>query len=307
MSFLTIIHEQLFWISAGGAAILAIAAAMVGTLSVLKGQSLIGDAIGHSSFPGVIIAFMLFQTRDPLVLMAGASVSGIIAYILINISEKNSKTSLDSALAAVLSSMFGLGLVLHSYIQDNSKYSEVSQSGLANYIFGQAAFMSKRDFKMILAVALICIALLFIFHKEIKLFVFDSVQAQLAGFGSKRIGGLILLMTMAIIATGLKIVGAILISAMLIAPAVTALQWTDKYEKVLALAAASAAISALAGSYISTAFEGFAMGATIIVVMSLVALISLLISPKGIIKTAMAKRKYRKELAESISEKGGLK
>ena len=95
---------------------------------------------------------------------------------------------------------------------------------------------------------------------------------------------------MGIIATGLKLVGAILISSLLIIPAITALQWSDKFGWVLIIAGVVGGVSALIGTYISTAYEGMSTGATIILIMGSLAIISLVIGPHGMIKNLRMRR-----------------
>ena len=142
---INILTNYSFLVVAAGTVVLAIASGMVGTVSVLKGQSLIGEAIGHSAFAGIVISFMLFQQRSPILLALGAFISGMVAFFSIQIIGKNSKIELDSVLALVLSSFFGLGMVLKSYIQGNHQFSNASQAGLQNYIFGQAAYLMRND------------------------------------------------------------------------------------------------------------------------------------------------------------------
>lgn len=270
--------------------ILAMAAGAVGCVTVLKGESLIGDAIGHSAFPGIVLAFMIFMQRDPAILILGAIVSGTIAFILIQTINDNSKLDLDAILAVTLSSFFGLGMVFKSHIQGNSNYQGASQSGIQNYIFGQAAYIMEGDVKLIFIVAVPILLLLTIFYKEIKVFIFDEVYAQTIGLKTGIIHTIILLMTMSIIATGLKLVGAILISSMLIVPAIGAMQWTKHFSKLLLLAAGFGGVSAIVGTYISTAYDGMSTGPTIIIVMTLIAAFSLLIGPHGVIKNLRMRR-----------------
>lgn len=95
-----------FFVVAFGTLILAASSAIVGSLSVYKGQSLMGDAVGHSTYPGVVLAFILMKTRNPFVLMIGAVIIGAIAYFLIQVIEKNSSIGMDASLAIVLSGFF---------------------------------------------------------------------------------------------------------------------------------------------------------------------------------------------------------
>ncbi len=283
-----------FIIVAIGTFLLAVAAGAVGCITVLKGQSLIGDAIGHSAFPGIVLAFMLCLQRDPAILILGAIVSGAVAFISIQTINANSKLDLDAILAVILSSFFGFGMVLKSHIQGNPDYAGASQSGLQNYIFGQAAYIMSEDVRIILFVGVISLLLLILFYKEIKVFLFDETYSKTIGLKTTLLYGIILLMTMSIIATGLKLVGAILISSLLIVPAITAMQWSNKFHIVLIIAGLTGGVSAFIGTYISTAYNGMSTGATIILIMSIFALISLIIGPHGMIANLRMRRKENK-------------
>lgn len=291
-----VIFGYSFIVVAIGTVLLAMSTGIIGTISLLKGQSLIGDAVGHASLPGIILAFMIFGKKNSLVLMFGAIIAGIVAFILIQTVSEISKIQADTAMAIVLSSMFGLGMVLKSYIQGNPKYQNASQSGLASYIFGQAAYILKEDVYIIFFVSIISLIIFFVLYKEIKVYVFDSVYALTIGINKNIIAFLIMLMTMLLIAAGLKAVGAILISSMLIAPAITGLQWSNRYGIVLFIAAITGAVSAITGTVISTIYKGFSTGPSIILVMSFISLVSVLISPKGVIRMLINRKKLIKEI-----------
>ena len=280
-----------FLIVGSGTFLLAAIAGAVGCITVLKGQSLIGDAIGHAAFPGIVLSFMLFLQREPVLLTLGAVVSGTTAFMLIQMIKENSKLELDAILAVILSSFFGVGMVLKSHIQGNSAYKDAAQSGLSSYIFGQAAYIMKDDVKLILYIGIPTLILLILFYKEIKLFLFDEIYARTIGIKTVLLYGIILVMTMGIIAAGLKLVGAILISSLLIIPAITALQWSEKFSKVLIIAGVTGGVSALIGTYISTVYDGMSTGATIILVMGSFAVISLVIGPHGMISNIKMRRR----------------
>ena len=290
---ISIITQYSFIVVAIGTMLLAMATGIVGTISILKGQSLIGDAVGHASLPGIILAFMISGRKSSLILMLGAIVAGIVAFLLIQIISEGSKIEADTAMAVILSAMFGMGMVLKSYIQGNQKIQGASQSGLASYIFGQAAYILREDVYIILAVSVISLALFILFYKEIKVYVFDMVYAYTIGINSRLTSLLIMIITMILIAAGLKAVGAILISSMLITPAVTGLQWSKSYEKVLMIAAVTGAVSAFLGTFISSAIKGFSTGPSIILIMSVIALFSVLFAPRGIVRMLLNVRKMR--------------
>jgi len=290
---ISIITQYSFIVVAIGTMLLAMATGIVGTISILKGQSLIGDAVGHASLPGIILAFMISGRKSSLILMLGAIVAGIVAFLLIQIISEGSKIEADTAMAVILSAMFGMGMVLKSYIQGNQKFQGASQSGLASYIFGQAAYILREDVYIILTVSIISLALFILFYKEIKVYVFDMVYAYTIGINSRLTSLLIMIITMILIAAGLKAVGAILISSMLITPAVTGLQWSNSYEKVLVIAALTGAVSAFLGTFISSAVKGFSTGPSIILIMSVIALFSVLFAPRGIVRMLLNIRKMR--------------
>lgn len=288
---LKILTQYSFIVVALGTSLLAISTAMIGSVNILKGQSLIGDAVGHSSFLGVVLAFLMFTQKHPVVLMCGAVIAGVVAFGLISTVANNSKIEADTAMAIILSAFFGLGMVFKSYMQGNPKFSKASQSGLANYIFGQAAYMLKEDVIIIFSVSIIAITLFVIFYKEIKIHVFDSAYARTIGIHEGLMAGLIMFMTMVLIAAGLKAVGTILISSMLITPAVVGMQWSDSYDRVLLISAVVGAFSALFGTVLSSLIDGFSTGPAIVLVMSVIAVFSVLIAPKGLLSTYFKKRR----------------
>ncbi|MDO4773380.1 MAG: iron chelate uptake ABC transporter family permease subunit [Bacillota bacterium] len=290
---LDLLGSYAFLVVALGTMILAMASGAVGCITVMKGQSLIGDAIGHAAFPGIILAFMFSASREPVILLVGAMLTGTLCFIVIQLIHTRSKLDLDASLAIALSSFFGAGMMFKSYIQGNPKFSGASQSGLQNYIFGQAAYMMNQDIFLILAVAVPALILLVVFFKEIKVFIFDEVYAKTIGLNTKFIYFLMLIMTMSLISVGLKLVGAILISSLLIVPCITAVQWSNKFHLVLLISAVVGGVSALIGTYISTISNGMSTGPTIIMVMSSFAFLSLLIGPHGILANMKMRRKYK--------------
>ena len=278
---LAVLTSPVFLVVALGSALLAASAGAIGCISVIRGQSLIGDAIGNAAFPGVVLAFMLTLTRDPLILVLGAATSGLVGFYTVQILSSKSKLSLDSSLAIVLTSFFGLGMVLKSHITGNVDYMQASQAGLQNYIFGQASYMMEKDVLAIAVIGGLSLLIVILFFKELQLYTFDETLATTFGYKKPIMDALVLLATVFLIAVGLKVVGAILISAMLITPCVIAQQYTNNFKKLLIIAALSAAVSAFIGVWIATALDGIATGPAIIVVMSTIALVSIAINQKG--------------------------
>ena len=259
-----------------GTALLGLASGIAGTFAVLRKESLIGDGLSHAALPGVVIAFLLTGIKDIEVLIAGAALSSITAAWLITITVENSKIKFDGALATILSAFFGLGMVLLTYVQS---LNNAGQAGLSKFIFGQAATILARDVYITSAAALIIIVLTALFWKELKLISFDVEYAktlQIPVTFTLILYRSLLIMTIII---GIQSVGAILISSLLIAPAVGARQWTNKLGTMCILAGFFGMISAIGGTIWSTSVQKLPTGPAIIVILSILVLLSLIFAP----------------------------
>lgn len=275
--------DYFFWIVALGTMVLGFTSGLIGTSLVLEKQSQLGDAIGHAVYPGVIITFMLFQTRNTAILLVGAVVFGLIAFSIIQLIRRYTDFPYESILALVLSAFFSLGLLLYNVVQRNPQFQTVNFAGLNNYIMGQAAFLMWSDVRLIIIVSVIVVAVFMLLYPKIKLYLFDSIFAQTIGINSQWISHLLLLMCLLVIAVGLQAVGAKLISSMLVAPAIAAQQWTQSYGKMLGLAGVFGMVAAFIGTLLSTAISNIATGPMIVVILTAIALLSLVFGTKGIL------------------------
>ena len=275
-----------------GTALLGLASGIAGTFAVLRKESLIGDGLSHAALPGVVIAFLLTGIKDIEVLITGAALSSITAAWLITITVENSKIKFDGALATILSAFFGLGMVLLTYVQS---LNNAGQAGLSKFIFGQAATILARDVYITSAAALIIIVLTALFWKELKLISFDVEYAktlQIPVTFTLILYRSLLIMTIII---GIQSVGAILISSLLIAPAVGARQWTNKLGTMCILAGFFGMISAIGGTIWSTTVQKLPTGPAIIVILSVIVLLSLIFAPNRGILWQYRKNKQSKQ------------
>ena len=278
---MTILQSYTTQIVLLGTALLGLASGIAGTFAVLRKESLIGDGLSHAALPGVVIAFLLTGIKDIEVLIIGAALSSITAAWLITITIENSKIKFDGALATILSAFFGLGMVLLTYLQS---LNNAGQAGLSKFIFGQAATILARDVYITSAAALIIIVLTALFWKELKLISFDVEYAktlQIPVTFTLILYRSLLIMTIII---GIQSVGAILISSLLIAPAVGARQWTNKLGTMCILAGFFGMVSAIGGTIWSTSVQKLPTGPAIIVILSVIVLLSLIFAPnRGIL------------------------
>lgn len=162
-----LLNDYTFRTVALGSCLLGVISGVLGSLAVLRKQSLIGDGVSHAALPGVVMAFLLTGSKHTEILLFGALISGLMATFLMMSIVKHSRIKFDSALALVMSVFFGLGLVLLTYVQ---KQPNANQAGLNRFIYGQASTLLQRD---VILMALCCVILLFVvvlFWKEFKLF-----------------------------------------------------------------------------------------------------------------------------------------
>ena len=260
LSILTQLDYTLM-IVAIGAALLGAVSGSLGTYAVLRRQSLLGDAISHAALPGIAIAFLLTGSKTPLILVFGAAIAGWLGTLLILSVVRLTRIKYDSALGIVLSTFFGFGLVLHTLIQ---RTGNANQAGLDTFLFGQAATILKSDVLTIGILGGIAIVIMLVFWKELKLLVFDEGFAASLGFPIRALDILLTSLLVIAIVLGLQAVGAVLMSAMLVAPAVAARQWTDKLSVMMLLAAGFGALAGVSGTIISSSASRIPTGPTIV-------------------------------------------
>jgi manganese/zinc/iron transport system permease protein len=259
-----------------GAALLGLISGALGSFAVLRRQALLGDAMSHAALPGIALAFMLTGLREQSVLLVGAALAGWVASLLLLAITRTTRIKEDTALAIILSVFFGFGLVLLSILQQRP---DAAQAGLRKFLFGQAASLVERDLVLISGVGLVALVVMLICWKEFKLISFDPEFAQSQGFPVRRISiGLTTLIVIAIV-LGLQTVGVVLMSAMLVAPAAAARQWTDKLGTMVALAGVFGALAGALGALISTSARGLSTGPTIVLVISAIVALSLVFAP----------------------------
>lgn len=279
-----------------GSALLGMISGVMGSFAVLRKQSLLGDGVSHSALPGVVMAFLMLGSKNTEVLLLGGFVSGLIATFLIISIVRHSRIKFDSALALVMSVFFGIGLVLLTYVQ---KIPNSNQAGLSRFIFGQASTLLQRDVVFMAITGFILIGMTVLFWKEFKLFTFDADFAWSLGFSPVKLNLLLSFMTVLTIVIGLQTVGVILMSAMLIAPAVAARQWTNKFWIMVFLSAVFGAVSGVIGTAASSMIAKLPTGPSIVVCVSTIVIISMLFAPGRGVLHKLWIRKQNKRLLKS--------
>lgn len=279
-----------------GSILLGMSASVIGGFAFLRKRSLIGDALAHAALPGVMMAFLLFQTRDPLVMFLGAVASSFIGFFLIDWLPKNTKIKPDAALAITLSFFFALGLMLLSYIQG---MNVDNKSGLDKILFGQAAAMTESDIKLLSYVAIFILITVALFFQKLRLIALNRTYAKTLGVAVARYELLLALLIVMSVVVGLQLVGVVLMAAVLLTPIAAARFWSNQLSHILFLSAAIGALSAIISTQISYLAPAMPTGPWMVVSLSVLFIISLFFAPqKGLIKRYLDHQKLRQRVAE---------
>ena len=277
-----------------GTAVLGAICGMLGSFAVLRKQSLLGDAISHAALPGIAIAFLIMETKNSNAFLIGALISGLVGTFWIRGIIKNTHLKSDTALGLILSLFFGFGMLLLTFIQ---KQSNSDQAGLDHYLFGQAATLLEKDVWVMTIVTGISLCIVLLFWKELKISVFDSDYTKTLGFNVRFLDFLITTFIVIAIVLGLQTVGVVLMSAMLLAPAAAARQWTNKLSVMVLLAALFGSASGVVGTAISANQNNLSTGPVIVLVAAFLVLISFIFSPeRGLLFREIRFRKSRRDL-----------
>lgn len=250
--------------------LVGIMSGIIGSFIILRGMSLMGDAISHAVLPGVAVAYML-----GINLLLGASAFGILAALLIGVVTMKSKLKNDTAIGIVFSAFFALGFILISLAE--------SATNLHHILFGNVLAVSNSD--LITTAIVLSIVLLFVvtFYKELLVTSFDNTFAKAYGLKTQIMHYALMLVLTLVTVTALQTVGIILIVAMLITPAATAYLLTNRMSHMMIVAAIFSVISSIVGLYLSFTFN-WASGPAIVLTAAIFFSFVFIFSPKqGII------------------------
>jgi manganese/zinc/iron transport system permease protein len=281
-----------------GSAALGLVSGALGTFAVLRRQSLLGDAVSHAALPGIVLAFMITGSKTPLVLVLGAAVAGWLGALLVMLIVGTSILKTDTALGLVLSTFFGLGLVLLSIVQ---RSAGAGQAGLDRFLFGQAATLVGEDLTTMSVLGALVLGAVVMLWKEFKALAFDPAFAGAMGLPVRLLDVILTSLLVVAIVIGLQTVGVVLMSAMIIAPAAAARQWTDRLGRLVLLAGLFGAVSGLSGAVLSSLVPRLPTGPTIVLCMTALMILSLLFAPNRGLAAAAVRRWRQRGRIESAS------
>ncbi len=282
-----------------GAALLGFAAGAAGTFLFLRKRALVSDAVAHGTLPGVGLAFIAMVSlggdgRSLIGLLAGSAATAWIGLLIVEWMARRTRLSEDAAIGAVLSVFFGLGIVLLTVIQT---MSVGRQAGLESFLLGSTAGMLFQDAVLIAIGGTLAVLATYLLRRPMTLVAFDPDYAAANGYNVRRIDLAIMGLVMAVTVIGLKLVGLILIVAMLIIPPVTARFWTERSDRVLWYAGAIGGVSGYVGAAISASAPALPTGPIIVLVAAGLFLVSLLFAPAhGVAAAVIRYRRFQRRV-----------
>jgi len=244
---------------------------------VLKGWSLMGDAVSHAVLPGIVLAFLL-----GLPLAVGAFAAGLVCAGLTGYLKANSRVKEDTVMGIVFSGMFALGLVMFTKVDTDQHLNHI--------LYGDMLGVSARDLVETAIVAGGILATVLAKRRDLLLYCFDPQHARAIGLPVALLHyGLLTLLALAIVAS-LKAVGIILVVAMLVAPGAIAYLLTDRFERMLGIAVAVAVTSCVVGTLVSFHIDG-ATGPCIVLIQAAIFIAAFLLAPReGVLRRRPWKR-----------------
>jgi len=246
-------------------ALVGVACAVVGAFVVLKGMSFVGDAVSHSAFPGVVLAYLL-----GLPIILGGAVAAIGTALGIGALTRRSGLRADAVIGVLFAGMFALGVALFSSIPNYV-------GDLFHFLFGDVLGISFADLISLTVLASLLLLIVWVLWKELLFATFDPLGAGAAGLPVRRLDDLLLILIAVTIVVSLQAVGIVLVVAMITTPAATAQLLVKRFGQMIALAALIGVTSSIVGLYVSYALD-IASGASIVLTETFAFLVALLIT-----------------------------
>ena len=248
------------------AVVIGIVSGAVGCFIILRGMSLMGDAISHAVLPGVAISYIL-----GINFFVGAIIFGLLSSIIITFIKNNSIIKGDTAIGITFSSFLALGVILIGVAN--------SSTDLFHILFGNILAVQDIDKWLTIGVSIAVLLVIVLFFKELLITSFDPLMAKAIGMKVNFYHYLLMVLLTLVSVTAMQSVGTILIVAMLITPAATAYLYTNSLRKMIIISSSLGAVSSVLGLFIGYSFN-IAVGSSIVITSAIIFAISFLVSPK---------------------------
>ncbi len=288
------------------AVLVAIPCALLGTLLVLRQMAMMGDAISHAVLPGIVLAFFISESLGSLTALVGAGVFGLLAAVLVEALRNTGRVKEDSSIGIVFTALFALGVFLVSrFARDvhldlnHVLYGEIAFSPL-NTLFVGGLDLGPRSLWTLGIVTVLAVGLVLLLYKELKIATFDPGLAAAVGLSPVLVHYLLMGAVSVTTVGAFDSVGAILVVAFLIVPPATAYLLTERLSRMMILAVALGAASAVAGYYLAAVLD-VAIAGMMAVVAGALFVLALLLSPsRGLVANLLRQRRNRRSFARDL-------
>jgi ABC-type Mn2+/Zn2+ transport system permease subunit len=246
--------------------VVGIVCAVLSCYLVLKGWSLMGDAISHAVLPGIVIAYAVGAP-----LAVGAFISGLLCAVATGFIKANSRLKEDTAMGVVFTGLFAFGLVIFTKIKTDLHLDHI--------LFGNILGIERRDMIETYVVGGITVLAVVLLRRDLLLFCFDAGHARTIGLRTNLLYYVLLSLLAATVVASLKAVGIILVIAMLVTPGCVGFLLTERFGRMLTIAVATAAFSCVSGVYVSFFING-STAACIVLIQTVIFILALCFAPK---------------------------
>ncbi len=288
------------------AGLTATACCLLGPFLVLRRVALMGDAVSHAVLPGIVAAFLIFQTRAPLVVVLGAAVFAIVCVLAIEALRGTGLVASDAAIGLVFPALFALGVLgIHRYADDihldldSTIYGEIAFTPFRTLEIGGMPFV--RSVVVMGVVAAVNLLLVSLLWKELKVTSFDPEFARTIRVSPRLLSRLLLIAVAVTAVTAFESVGAILVVTLLIVPAAAAYLLTDRLVAMVAISVAIGWVSAVGGYAGAIRIDASIAGAMGLCAAALFA-VALVASPRyGLVARAVRRSRRRREITATLA------
>ncbi len=243
-----------------GGVLIALVSAIMGTFLVLKRLSMIGDALAHVAFGGIALGLLLGV--NPIL---SALVATVLGSLWVQRLVERTKVYAEAAMALILSIGIGLAVVIIGVVNGFNV-------NLFSYLFGSILTVSGQDIALIGVLAALVLGFIWMFYRQLMFVIFNEEVARISGVNVGLLNTVLSILTAITVVISIRAVGIMLISALLVVPAITALQWADSFRKTLLIAIGVSLFSVLAGILLAFQFNLPVGGVIVLLLAALFAL-----------------------------------
>lgn len=287
--------------------LVALCGALLGPFLILRRLSMMTDAISHSILFGIILAFVIFRSLDPLVIIPAAAATGVLTVWLTEVLLKTRLVKEDASIGLVFPALFSLAVLMIAVVPNlrdihiDTHTALVGEVALAPFdtiqFFGSEV---ARALVIMSVVAVINVVFVAVFYKELKLSTFDAALAAALGFAPAAIHYALMALLSVTAVTAFDAVGAVLLVAFVVVPATTAYLLTDRLERMIAISAVIGVVSCILGTYLALAWRANISG-TIVVALGACFGLTLVFAPnRGLLAGILRRRRQKWEFAGQL-------